>query len=182
LEQCRLECSNDAVLPPFAKYPLTSTANLSTNFTLTYTSVPNASAYEVQVAALSDADFKNPIFQTSSSSTSVLTKMNYYANQLKWRVRSVVGTTKSAWSEVQYVVSNPNNYISTNYLTENSALKVLEYSGNYINNQSIIKLTIASDSSFKKILCTKMLKILQPNQLIPIHFGWTHYRAIRPIL
>jgi hypothetical protein len=146
----------EAVLPPFAKYPLTSTANLSTNFTLTYTSVPNASAYEVQVAALSDTDFKNPIFQTSSSSTSVLTKMNYYANQLKWRVRSVVGTTKSAWSEVQYVlVSNPNNYISTNYLTENSSLKVLEYSGNYINNQSVIKLTIAIDSSFKKILCTK---------------------------
>lgn len=150
------EVPAEALLPPFASYPLTSTANLTTNISLKYSNVPNATGYEVQVATVSDTDFKSPIFQSTSANTSILAKMTFVTNQLKWRVRAYNETAKSAWSEPQFImVSNPSNFISTKYMSENSVLKVLEYSGNYINNQSVIKLTVAKDSIFKQIICTK---------------------------
>jgi hypothetical protein len=71
----------------------------NTPFFLTWSSVPNATEYVIEMAA--DSNFKKSIFSKKLNATKVLMSDSVARGNLYWRVRAVNGDHTSDWSEAR---------------------------------------------------------------------------------
>jgi hypothetical protein len=120
-----------------------------TNVTLSFSNVPGATAYRIQVTALNDFDFTNPTDQIITQNQFVAST---YLGGYKWRVKAIQGGKTGRWSETGYFSANPQLNatglflpIREDGLNVSSTLPLL-----YLPNETYqnITVTIANNPSF----------------------------------
>lgn len=91
-----ITANNVNLIPPTLISPANSSVNIPTTTTFSWNSAIGASLYEVQISLRSNFSTIAQTLNTSNTNVSV-TGLNLNSNYY-WRVRSVSGSTKSAWS------------------------------------------------------------------------------------
>jgi len=91
-----ITANNVNLNPPTLSSPVNSSVNIPTSTTFSWNTALGASLYEVQISVRANFNTIAQTINTSNTNASV-TGLNLNTNYY-WRVRSVSGSTKSAWS------------------------------------------------------------------------------------
>jgi hypothetical protein len=121
---------------------------------LSYSEVPGATGYEIQIAYNSDASFDYPYFNTVASSTTFRYKAEY-PMAVKWRVRTISDQGKGKWSETGYFSINPSLGAQLNIPISENTLTSFPFSYNPLIPYSRIKVSVADNRSFDNALFAK---------------------------
>ena len=93
-------CMKPKVGTPMLVYPLNNSKNIETNLTFSWIPVIDANKYEFQLSK--DVNFNDNISDTSNiESYNIIFNNLEYETQYYWRVKAVIDTIESQWSEVR---------------------------------------------------------------------------------
>lgn len=120
---------------------------------LTYSEVPGATGYEIQIAYNHDISFDYPFF-TTVSTTSTYQYAAESAKSVRWRVRAISGQDKGKWSEIGYFSISPSVEVQL-HLYSGTTPTSFPFTYTPLAPFSKVKLSISDNSAFNNTLFTK---------------------------
>lgn len=121
---------------------------------LSYSEVPGATGYEIQIAYNSDISFDYPFFNTVASTTTFQYNAEY-PMAVKWRVRAISDQGKGQWSETGYFSINLSLGYQLSVPFTESTLTSFPFSYSPLIPYSRIKVSVADNHSFDNALFAK---------------------------
>lgn len=151
-----------------------TTRNSATHI-LSWNRVAKATAYEVQVDT--DSSFGSPDFTATTVNNRVVPSKVLHAGDIFWRVRAVVGGTRSGWSSSDFTidsVSTPLPLAPTNgqVLAQPQKPPLLQWSGTQGATSYIVEVDGDADMIGAKSYTTKSTSFVVPDPLTVGDWYW----------
>ena len=143
-----------------------------TTVSLDFTSIPNATQYEIVITQNSDIDFAYPFLKKTTNQPHFSYQVPNNYRCYRWRVRAVNGNVKSDWSSSSYIALNAKENDQLYFPFPNSKTNIpTTFPINYQakSNYSKVTITVAANQNFENPVFisnrhgTNLIKNLSPN-------------------
>lgn len=121
---------------------------------LSYSSVPGATSYEIQIGNPVDASFQSPYLQLVST-TSEVQYTAVLSTILHWRVRAVNDQGHSKWSEPGYFSINPAPTFPLSIPFHQTAPRTFPFSYSPSSSHVKVRVSVASNRDFSNAIFMK---------------------------
>lgn len=121
---------------------------------LSYSSVPGATSYEIQIGNPADALFESPYLQLVST-TSEVQYTAVLSTILHWRVRAVNEQGHSKWSEPGYFSINPTQTFPLSIPFYRAAPRTFPFSYSPSSSHVKVRVSVASNRDFSNAIFMK---------------------------